>query len=158
MVMMIAQMHLPTHIKFGEYIVGSTSKTVSKITVINNNTLYLQTISGTGFAKGEIIKGREGGRETSVVSYKENTILANNRLLDYSDIDHTTEDFLNYFQTDLAPAFDLGLTMNKRLTIKNIKDLYQQKGTEDSLKFLMRLLYWGRCRGALPLQRNNICI
>ena len=127
--------------KVGEYIVGSTSKTVSKITVINNNTLYLQTISGTGFAKGEIIKGREGGRETSVVSYKENTILANNRLLDYSDIDHTTEDFLNYFQTDLAPAFDLGLTMNKRLTIKNIKDLYQQKGTEDSLKFLMRLLY-----------------
>jgi len=127
--------------KVGEYIVGNTSKTVSKIVVINGNTLYLQTISGTGFAKGEIIKGREGGRETSVTSYKENTILANNRLLDYSDIDHTTEDFLNYFQTDLAPSFDLGLTMNKRLTIKNIKDLYQQKGTEDSLKFLMRLLY-----------------
>ena len=127
--------------KVGEYIVGKTSKTVAKITVINNKTLYIQTISGTGFAKGEIIVGREGSRETIVSTYKENSILANNRLLDYSDIDHTTEEFLDYFQKDLAPSFDLGLTMNKRLTIKNIKDLYQQKGTEDSLKFLMRLIY-----------------
>ena len=132
-------------LKVGEYIVGTNSKTVAEITVINNKPsgrcLYLKTISGTGFAKGETITGREGRQTATVKSYKENTILANNRLLDYSDIDHTTEEFLNYFQTDLAPAFDLGLTMNKRLTIKNIKDLYQQKGTEESLKFLMRLIY-----------------
>jgi hypothetical protein len=132
-------------LKVGEYIVGTNSKTVAEIKVINNkptgNCLYLKTISGTGFAKGETITGREGRQTATVKSYKENTILANNRLLDYSDIDHTTEDFLNYFQTDLAPSFDLGLTVNKRLTIKNIKDLYQQKGTEDSLKFLMRLVY-----------------
>ena len=128
-------------LKVGEYIVGTTTKTVAKIEVINGKTLYIQTISGTGFAKDETIRGREGRQTAVVKSYKENTILANNRLLDYSDIDHTTEEFLNYFQTDLAPAFDLGLTVNKRLTIKNIKDLYQQKGTEDSLKFLMRLVY-----------------
>lgn len=132
-------------LKVGEYIVGTNSKTVAEITVINNKPsgrcLYLKTISGTGFSTGETITGREGRQTATVKSYKENTILANNRLLDYSDIDHTTEDFLNHFQTDLAPSFDLGLTVNKRLTIKNIKDLYQQKGTEDSLKFLMRLVY-----------------
>ena len=127
--------------KVGEYVVGSKSKTVAKINVINGNTFYCQTISGTGFAKGETVTGREGGQTGVCATFKENTILANNRLLDYSDIDHTTEEFLDYFQTDLAPSFDLGLTMNKRLTIKNIKDLYQQKGTEDSLKFLMRLIY-----------------
>ena len=125
----------------GEYIVGSKTKTVAEITVINGKTLYIKTISGTGFAKSETITGRQGRQTATVKSYKENSILANNRLLDYSDIDHTTEEFLDYFQKDLAPSFDLGLTVNKRLTIKNIKDLYQQKGTEDSLKFLMRLIY-----------------
>ena len=44
-------------LKVGEYIVGTNSKTVAEITVINNKPsgrcLYLKTISGTGFAKGE---------------------------------------------------------------------------------------------------------
>ena len=94
--------------KVGEYIVGKTSKTVAKITVINNKTLYIQTISGTGFAKGEIIVGREGSRETIVSTYKENSILANNRLLDYSDIDHTHGRVFRLLPKRLyAPSFDL---------------------------------------------------
>ena len=125
----------------GEYLVGSTSKSVAKIEVINGNTLYLKSISGNGFAKGETVTGRKSNQTAVVKSYKENSILANNRLLDYSDIDNTTEDFLDYFQQDFMPSIDLASLKNKRLTIKNIKDLYKKKGTAESIQFLMRILY-----------------
>ena len=125
----------------GEYLVGSISKSVAQIEVINGNTLYLKSISGNGFAKGETVTGRKSGQTAVVKSYKENSILASNRLLDYSDIDNTTEDFLDYFQQDFMPSIDLATLKNKRLTIKNIQDLYKKKGTAESVQFLMRVLY-----------------
>lgn len=128
-------------LKKGEYLVGNTSKSVAQIEVINGNTLYLKSISGNGFAKGETVTGRAGNQTAVVKSYKENSILASNRLLDYSDIDRTTEDFLDYFQQDFMPSIDLASIKNKRLTIKNIQDLYKKKGTAESIQFLMRILY-----------------
>ncbi len=128
-------------LEVGEYLVGNTSKSVAKIEVINGNTLYLKSISGNGFGSGETVTGRKSNQTAVVKSYKENSILASNRLLDYSDIDRTTEDFLDYFQQDFMPSIDLALIKNKRLTIKNIQDLYKKKGTAESIQFLMRILY-----------------
>ena len=128
-------------IAVGEYIVGSNSGSVAKVTVRSGNTLYVDTISGTGFAIGETITGRDGGQTSKIKSYKENSIVANNRLLDYADIDQTLETFLTYFQKDFIPSLDLSATQNKRLTLKNIGSLYKQKGTAESIKFLMRILY-----------------
>jgi len=125
----------------GEYIYGKTNGAVSRIDVINGNILYVKAVSGNGYSPKEVVEGRDGGQTAIVKSYKENTITASNRLLDYSDIDHTTEDFLDYFQKDFVPSLDLRNVVNKRLTIKNIKDLYKKKGTQESVQFLMRLLF-----------------
>ena len=125
----------------GEYIYGSKSGSVAKIKVINGLTLIVDTISGTGFSETETITGRDGNQTGVVKTFKENSIVANNRLLDYSDIDQTLETFLSYFQKDFIPSLDLKDTQNPRLTLKNIGSLYKQKGTADSVKFLMRLLY-----------------
>ena len=80
-------------------------------------------------------------KQEVVSSYKENSIVASNRLLDYSDVDETLESFLQYFQKDFIPSLDLKDTQNKRLTLKNIGKLYKQKGTAESVQFLMRILY-----------------
>ena len=124
-----------------EYIYGEKSGSVAKIKVINGLTLIVDTISGVGFAEGETITGRDGNLTGVVKTYKENSVVANNRLLDYSDIDQTLETFLQYFQKDFIPSLDLKDTQNPRLTLKNIGSLYKQKGTADSVKFLMRLMY-----------------
>tara|TARA_Y100001933_G_scaffold81106_1_gene82357 strand:- start:39250 stop:43221 length:3972 start_codon:yes stop_codon:yes gene_type:complete len=131
----------PDTIVTGEYIVGSKSGSVAKVRVRSGNTLFVDTISGTGFAIGETITGRDGGQTSKIKSYKENQIVANNRLLDYADIDQTLETFLDHFQKDFIPSLDLGATQNKRLTLKNIGTLYKQKGTAESIKFLMRILF-----------------
>ena len=125
----------------GEYVVGSISKSVAKITSINGLQIYVNSISGFGFSEGETITGRKSKQTGTVSGYKENTIIANNKILNYSDIDKTSEDFLQHFQTDFLPSLDLKQTQNKRLTIKGISDLYKEKGTAESLKFLMRILY-----------------
>ena len=124
-----------------EYIVGEKTKTVAKIITINGNTLYTETISGTGFDSGEKITSRQGGQTGIVKTFKHNTVLASNSLLNYSDVDLTTEEFLDYFQKDFIPSLDLDDTKDARLTLKNIHDLYQKKGTKESVIFLMRLLY-----------------
>ena len=128
-------------LQVGEYIYGSKSGSVAKIKVINGLTLVVDTISGTGFSETETITGRDGNQTGVISTYKENQIVANNRLLDYSDIDQTLETFLKYFQKDFIPSLDLKETQNPRLTLKNIGSLYKQKGTAESVKFLMRLLY-----------------
>ena len=125
----------------GEYIVGSKTGTVAKINVINGDTFYTSTIHGKGFDSGETVTSRQGGQTGVVKSFKHNTILANNNLLNYSDVDKTTEEFLDYFQKDFIPSLDLDETQDARLTIKNIHDLYQKKGTKESVQFLLRLLY-----------------
>ena len=127
--------------QIGEYIYCEKSGSIAKIKVINGLTLYVDTISGTGFSESETITGRDGKLTGVIKTYKENQIVANNRLLDYSDIDQTLETFLKYFQKDFIPSLDLKETQNARLTLKNIGTLYKQKGTADSVKFLMRLLY-----------------
>jgi len=138
----------------GEYIVGSISGSVAKIKVINNKVLIVDTVSGSGFAIGETITGRDGKRTGTIKTYKENSIVANNRLLDYGDIDHTLETFLNYFQKDFIPSLDLADTQNKRLTLKNIGTLYKQKGTADSVKFLMRILYGQNAEIKYPIDET----
>ena len=138
----------------GEYIYGSTSGSVAKIKVINNKVLIVDTISGSGFAIGETITGRDGNRTGTIKTYKENQIVANNRLLDYGDIDQTLETFLNYFQKDFIPSLDLKDTQNKRLTLKNIGSLYKQKGTADSVKFLMRILYGQNAEVKYPIDET----
>ena len=145
---------LVSPLEVGEYVYGSISGTISEIRVVAGNTLYLKTISGNGFAKGETVTGRDGNFTAKVKSFKENTILANNRLLDYSDIDHTTESFVEYFQKDFVPSLNLKNVKNKRLAIKNIGKLYKKKGTEESLKFLMRILYGEDAEISYPYEQT----
>ena len=130
------------------------STTINYVTLENTTVSYvlnetdetrIVTEIGEGtlgqFIEGETITGRKSKQTGTVSGYKENTIIANNKILDYSDIDRTSEDFLQHFQTDFLPSLDLKQTQNKRLTIKGISDLYKEKGTAESLKFLMRILY-----------------
>ena len=127
--------------KVGEYVVGKTNKSVAQIKVINGNILYVKTIHGLGFEKNEIIEGRETQQTGTIAKYKENSIRANNQLLNYSDIDKTSVGFLQYYQNDFMPQINSDIQADKRLAVKHIKELYEKKGTTASLEFLFRILY-----------------
>ena len=59
----------------------------------------------------------------------------------YSDIDQTTDSFVNYFITNYAKDLPYNLQVNKPLLIKRVKDLYAAKGGTLSIETLFKVLY-----------------
>lgn len=70
-----------------------------------------------------------------------NTLDFSKNLLNYMDVDTTTEQFLQYYVNDFMSYFPQDILADKAKAIKIAKQLYQSKGTPASYKFLFRILY-----------------
>ena len=62
-------------------------------------------------------------------------------LLNYKDVDTTTDEFIQYFYNDFLSYFPTEILANKTEVLKIAKQLYQAKGTPASFKFFFRTLY-----------------
>ena len=62
-------------------------------------------------------------------------------LLSYQDIDTTTDSFLQFFREEIYKNIPDSALVDKRLLAKHIREMYRNKGTEKSYKFLFRALY-----------------
>ena len=62
-------------------------------------------------------------------------------LLNYRDIDDTLNQFIQYFQSEVADAIPRNIATNKRELLKHIRDLYRAKGSERAYELLFRLIY-----------------
>ena len=72
---------------------------------------------------------------------KNNTLDFSKNLLNYMDVDTTTDQFLQYYVNDFLSYFPQEILADKSKAIKIAKELYQSKGTPASYKFLFRILY-----------------
>ncbi len=66
-------------------------------------------------------------------------LLQNSR--SYSDIDRTINSFIEYFLKQYSNDIPRDVLYNKKALIKNIQDLYVNKGNEKSYKLLFRILF-----------------
>ena len=137
----------------GEYVFGETSGALATVRVIGANKLYVEEINDRTFEPNEVIVGRTSRQKAKIATFSENSIAANNNILKYADIDTTIGSFLSYFQKDFMPSIDFSVAADKRLLIKHVKELYQRKGTKESLEFLMRILYQQDAEVVYPI--NN---
>jgi len=62
-------------------------------------------------------------------------------ILNYTDVDNTTTEFIDYFVNDFLPFFPKDILIDKARAIKYAKQFYQAKGTPASYKFLFKILY-----------------
>ena len=62
-------------------------------------------------------------------------------ILNYVDIDKTSEEFLNYFYNEFLPYFPQDILADKVKVAKIARELYQSKGTQASFKFLFKTLF-----------------
>lgn len=72
-------------------------------------------------------------QQTGVVNVSKN-------LLDQSDVD-LTDIFVEKFYDNFLPFIPKDTLVDKNLIIKHIKDFYRSRGTEKSIRFLMRILF-----------------
>ena len=62
-------------------------------------------------------------------------------ILNYKDIDRTTEEFIKYFTDEFLQYFPQEVLIDKRTAVKYARQLYYTKGTPASYQFLFRILY-----------------
>jgi hypothetical protein len=78
---------------------------------------------------------------TIVTSTDQGVTHASKNLLNYSNIDNTLDEFVDYFINDFLPYIPKDALADKKKLLKISKELYNTKGTENSYKFLFRALY-----------------
>ena len=62
-------------------------------------------------------------------------------LIEYKDVDKTVDQFIVHFKETFLKDLPLSVQANERMFIRNILDLYQNKGNEQSVKLAMRALF-----------------
>lgn len=63
------------------------------------------------------------------------------KLLEYKDIDYTLDRFVKYFKDEFMYLIPGNIKAKPQEVLKHIKQFYQAKGTENSYRFLFRLLF-----------------
>jgi len=128
----------------GEIIRGEQSGYTATILVDDyDGTKRLFISSQQKFITGENVVGQSSGAKAPVVSYRANPIQNIQQLLAYADVDNTVFSFLEKFKQALMESLPETLAdeISKRKLIKNIKDLYEAKGTEEGHKLFFRILF-----------------
>lgn len=70
-----------------------------------------------------------------------NVLYESKNILNYVDIDNTTNEFLDYFVNDFLQYFPKDSLVDKHQAVKIARELYKSKGTPASYKFLFKVLY-----------------
>lgn len=70
------------------------------------------------------------------------------------DIDRTADQFVQYFKDSLDHDGFTFERINQRLYLKNIKDLYLTKGSENSFKFLFRAMFGKEAQISYPWEQT----
>ena len=128
----------------GETIVGDTSKSSAKIIVDDyDNAKKIYITSQQKFNIGEKVTGQTSGASAVVTDYKANPIQNIQQLLAYADVDNTVFQFLDKFKQSILNSIPETIAegIDQRNLIKNIKDLYEAKGTEDGHRLFFRILF-----------------
>lgn len=72
---------------------------------------------------------------------QDNVLDRSKNLLNYKDVDNTSNEFINYFINEFLRNFPEDILIDKSKAVKLSKELYQSKGTPSSYKLLFRILY-----------------
>lgn len=78
---------------------------------------------------------------TQPVSTGQGAGFGSSNILQYTDIDTTIDDFIDYFINDFLPYFPKNSLISQQKAVKFAKELYKSKGTPASYQFLFRVLY-----------------
>lgn len=80
-------------------------------------------------------------QNTIVNANNQGAVYASKNLINYSDIDGTLNEFIQYYMNEFMTFFPQEALVDPRRLAKAIKQVYQSKGTPASYEFLFRVIY-----------------
>ena len=127
----------------GETITGQTSKATAVILTedLDSNRLFIS--AQDKFSIGELVVGSTSNATAIISKYRPNPVTNIQELLNFRDPDNVISDFLTNFREEFLNTVPDNLfdNVDKRKLIKNIKSLYQLKGTKGGHNIFFRLLF-----------------
>ena len=127
----------------GETITGQTSKATTTILGedLENGRLFIS--AQDKFIIGETVVGSSSNASAVINNYKPNPVNSIQDLLNFRDPDKVISNFLTKFRNEFLNTLPETLNQNidKRKLIKNIKSLYQAKGTNRGHELFFKLLF-----------------
>jgi hypothetical protein len=139
----------------GEIIQGQTSKATSTVFTedLHNNRLFI--VAQDKFIIGETILGLSSNASAVINNYRPNPVNNIQELLNFRDPDKVISNFLIQFRNEFLTTLpeNLNIGVDKRKLIKNIKSLYQSKGTIDGHRMFFKLLFNENSETTLPREQ-----
>ena len=127
----------------GETITGQTSNATATVLGedLANNRLFIS--AQDKFVNGEAIVGASSAARAEISNYKPNPVTNIQELLNFRDPDKAISNFLTKFRNEFLNTIPENLIsgVDKRKLIKNIKSVYQAKGTNRGHEIFFRLLF-----------------
>jgi len=140
----------------GETITGQTSNATATVLAedLDNNRLFIS--AQDKFIDGETILGASSNASAIINNYKPNPVQNIQDLLNFRDPDKVISNFLTKFRNEFLNTLPETLSngVDKRKLIKNVKSLYQAKGTNRGHELFFRLLFGLESETIYP--RENI--
>ena len=127
----------------GETITGSSSGATTTVLIEDvDDGARLFVAHQNKFVAGEIITGSTSGAQATIGRYTANPIQNIQQLLDYADVDKTIARFLTNFRNAFLTSVPdkIHESIERRNLTKNIKSLYQAKGTKRASEIFFKLL------------------
>ena len=127
----------------GETITGSSSGATTTVLIEDvDDGARLFVAHQNKFVAGEIITGSTSGAQATIGRYTANPIQNIQQLLDYADVDKTISRFLTNFRNAFLTSVPdkIHESIERRNLTKNIKSLYQAKGTKRASEIFFKLL------------------
>ena len=139
-----------------ETITGATSGATAVIVAEDLDNTRLFVTSQNKFITGETINGSSSNARAIIKGYKPNPIENISNLVEYKDPDRVIDRFLSQFRNEFLHTMpeNLATGVDKRKLIKNIKALYQLKGTAEGHRIFFNLLFGEKSETLYP--RENI--
>ena len=83
----------------------------------------------------------EQNSPTGISNTAGNTVYQAMNIGDYRDIDQSPDEFITYFKQELLPYFPEKTALDLRKILKSAREFYSKKGSEESLKWLFKVLF-----------------
>ncbi len=127
----------------GETITGFTSGATAKILAEDLSNGFLYISAQDKFSSNERITGNDSGARAVINNYRPNPVQNIQQLANFRDPDKVISNFLTNFRNEFLKTIpeNLAIGLDKRNLIKNIKSMYQLKGTQKGHDLFFRILF-----------------
>jgi len=124
-----------------EIISGGTTKASAIVKEVKTSSIVVRMRTEKPFKTLETITGATSSATATISGAIDNVVRKTGQLLNYRDVTKTVDKYVEYLKRELYSTFSNTSVANKELVAKKYRDFLENKGNEESYKFLFRAIY-----------------